>query len=74
MHGNRENNDVVACETASAFVEDWHALEGLALLADAASRMTKGRWWLKGARELVLRDLLAILRREFRNRIRRSIV
>lgn len=31
VHANRENNDVVACETGSAFVEVWHALEGLAM-------------------------------------------
>src|SRR5688572_2340002 len=31
VHANRENNDVVACETGSAFVEVWHALPGLAM-------------------------------------------
>jgi len=31
VHGNRENNDVVACDTAAAFIEEWHALEGLGL-------------------------------------------
>lgn len=31
VHGNRENNDVIACASAAAYLEDWHALEGLAL-------------------------------------------
>lgn len=31
VHANRENNDVVACDTGSAFVERWHTLEGLAM-------------------------------------------
>jgi hypothetical protein len=31
VHANRENNDIVACETGTAFVERWHALEGLAM-------------------------------------------
>lgn len=31
VHANRENNDVIACSTGSAFVERWHALEGLAM-------------------------------------------
>lgn len=31
VHANRENNDVVACDSGSAFVEVWHALEGLAM-------------------------------------------
>lgn len=31
VHANRENNDVIACATGSAFVERWHALEGLAM-------------------------------------------
>lgn len=31
VHANRENNDVVACDTGSAFVEVWHALVGLAM-------------------------------------------
>lgn len=31
VHANRENNDVVACETGSAFIQSWHALRGLAM-------------------------------------------
>lgn len=31
VHANRENNDVVACDTGTAFVEVWHALVGLAM-------------------------------------------
>jgi hypothetical protein len=31
VHGNRGNDDVIACASASAYLPDWHALEGLAL-------------------------------------------
>lgn len=31
VHANAGNNDVVACESAPAFVERWHALRGLAM-------------------------------------------
>lgn len=31
VHANRENNDVVACATGSAYVQRWHALQGLAM-------------------------------------------
>lgn len=31
VHANPENNDVVDCETGSAFAIAWHALEGLAI-------------------------------------------
>jgi hypothetical protein len=31
VHANRENNDVIACASGSAFRETWHALRGLAI-------------------------------------------
>jgi hypothetical protein len=31
VHANPGNNDVVACATGTAFVDTWHALEGLAM-------------------------------------------